>query len=85
MERQAFRDLMLAFLREANPGVAIARVADDDDLIELGYVDSLRIMELIALFEDTLGTEIVLESMNPRAFRTVGGVYDAVILGDGAC
>jgi acyl carrier protein len=84
MLRQDFRELMLAFLRDANPGVAIARVADDDDLLELGYVDSLRIMEMVALLEDTLGTNVPLESIDPRAFRTVGGVYEAVILDEGA-
>lgn len=80
MDRQAFRVTVLAFLRDVNPETSIDRVDDDDDLVELGYVDSLRVMELIVVLEETFGISIPLESIDPRAFHTVGGVYEAVIL-----
>lgn len=79
MDRQIFRDTMLAFLRDANPGVAIDRVDDNDDLVDLGYIDSLRIMELIVVLEETFGVSIPLETIDPRAFRTVGRVHEMVI------
>jgi acyl carrier protein len=79
MDREVFRDTMLAFIRDANPGVAIDGVSDDDDLVDLGYIDSLRIMELILVLEETFGISILLEAIDPRVFRTMGRVYEMVI------
>lgn len=74
MDRHTFRDTILSFLRETNPGIAIELLDDDDDLVELGCIDSLRILELIMVVEETYGLSILLESIDPRAFRTVGGI-----------
>jgi acyl carrier protein len=80
MDRQVFRGVLLAFLREANPGTYIDRLDDDDDLVELGYIDSLRAIELIEILEETFGISIPIESIDPRALHTVGGVYGMVAL-----
>jgi acyl carrier protein len=80
MDRHAFRDPILVFLSEANPGIAIDQVDDDDDLVELGYIDSLRILELVMVFEQTYELTIMLESIDPRAFRTVGGICGVMTL-----
>lgn len=74
MEPPALRAAVLAFLREANPGAAVERVDDDDDLVALGFMDSLRVMELILVLEEQLGVELELDSIDPRAFQTVSGV-----------
>ena len=79
MDRQAFRETMLAFLRDASPGMTIDRVGDSDDLVDLGYIDSLRMMELILVLEETFGISILLEEIDSRALRTIDGIYDVVV------
>jgi acyl carrier protein len=84
MDRHASRDAILVFLREVNPGSAIDLLDDDDDLVELGHLDSLRILELILVFEETYGLSILLESIDPRELRTVRGLCGVVRLHQGA-
>ncbi|WZB60726.1 hypothetical protein WJ970_23425 [Achromobacter xylosoxidans] len=46
------------------------------DLIESRIVDSLMFVEFLLFLEDHFGCEILLDSGDVGAFRTVRGIYD---------
>lgn len=79
MSRAAFRELMLGFLRDANPGTLVPDLAAETDLLELGLLDSARIMELIMRLEGELGIVVGIEDLRPEPFRSIANAYDAFV------
>ena len=51
-------------------------IDDTVDLIESRIVDSLMFVEFLLFLEDHFGCEILLDSGDVGAFRTVRGIYD---------
>jgi acyl carrier protein len=46
-------------------------LADDDQLVESGIVDSLGIMSLLSFLEEKFSIQIPSEDLNPENFATV--------------
>ena len=57
-------------------GTGDVHIDDTVDLIESRIVDSLMFVEFLLFLEDHFGCEILLDSGDVGAFRTVRGIYD---------
>ena len=57
-------------LREYLSGVAGQAVAADDDVFELGLINSLRALEIVMHVEQTYGIEVTVEDLDLSNFRT---------------
>lgn len=55
-----------------------ARLADDEDIFSLGYVNSLFAMELVLFIEKHFGTQIPNEELDVENFRTIDAMVALV-------
>lgn len=82
MEREQFYSTMREYLRKDREGdkdidpAAIAALGPDDNLWDLGYLDSFGMVRLLTFLEDLLGRELVLSNDSLRTFHTLGRIYD---------
>lgn len=49
-------------------------VGPDDDLIELGVLDSISIVHLIRYLEESFDVEVQDDDIVPESFRTLAGI-----------
>lgn len=66
-------DLVRRFLEDEIPALA-PTLADDDDLLRPGVLDSLAIVRLVATLEDELGIVIDESEIHPDHFRSVARI-----------
>lgn len=64
-----------AFVALRAPGVAIA---GDTPMFALGLLDSVALVDLVALLEDTLGIVVLDEELVPSHFATRDRIVDFV-------
>jgi acyl carrier protein len=82
MEREQFYSTMREYLRKDREGdkevdpKAIEALGPDDNLWDLGYLDSFGMVRLLTFLEDLLGHELVLSSDSLRTFHTLARIYD---------
>jgi acyl carrier protein len=78
--RERLRRSILDFLASANrnPEVDPRSIADDDNLFDLGLVDSLTLAELLVTVERLSGVELDLLTVEPETFFTLRGLLDHV-------
>jgi acyl carrier protein len=74
--RQAFNHAICEFLRTTNPELELDDISETDNLVDLGLVDSLRMVDLIVEVERLLGVEIPVDDLDPRAFHSLRALYD---------
>ncbi|MGO9958822.1 MAG: acyl carrier protein [Solirubrobacteraceae bacterium] len=55
-----------------------AELADDQDIFELGYVNSLFAMELVLFVEKRFGIAIPNEELDIANFRTIAAVAELI-------
>ena len=77
MERKQFVDAMKRYLSRENPKLDPSLLTPGASLWELGYVDSLRTVELILFVEKLIGREIGLDGSDVRTFTSIQAIYDA--------
>jgi acyl carrier protein len=69
--RATIRDFVLDRLA---PTSGRSDIADDDDLIDSGVIDSLGIFQLVAFLEETFGIAIGDEEITPENFGSVAAI-----------
>lgn len=69
--RTTIRDFVLDRLA---PTSGRSDIADDDDLIDSGVIDSLGIFQLVAFLEETFGIAIGDEEITPENFGSVSAI-----------
>ncbi len=57
-------------------GSPVSEIADNDDLLEGGYIDSLKLTEIIIFVEEKSGQQIDIEHFDLNDFRTLKRIYD---------
>ncbi|WP_019632594.1 acyl carrier protein [Actinomadura atramentaria] len=77
MTRDEFYARTRDYLADPARRLGVERIGEDDHLLALGLVDSLRMVELIAFAERVLGVEIRAEDHDPDVFYTLRSLYDA--------
>jgi len=65
-------DLLRNWILQNRP--AVARVGDDDELIESRILDSFTLLEFVFFVEEVFGREIVLDESVARNFRTLSSI-----------
>ena len=69
--RATIRDFVLDRLA---PTSGRSDIADDEDLIDSGVIDSLGIFQLVAFLEETFGIAIGDEEITPENFGSVAAI-----------
>lgn len=71
MSSSLTRDRIIDFLA---PRLGDTELADDDDIFELGYVNSLFAMQLLRFIEQEFALELGPEDLDFDNFRSVGSM-----------
>lgn len=64
------------FVLERNPALHSTHIDDTVDLIDSRIVDSLMFVEFLLFLEDHFACQILLDSGDVGAFRTIRGIHD---------
>ena len=83
MDRDEFYDRIRAFIREPRPGrdaVTDVPVDEDDNLFDLGLVNSFSMVRLLVHIEELLGVQVDVTQHEPESFFTLRGMYDSLAL-----
>lgn len=77
--RDRVRTDLLAFLRTIErPEAPVERAEDQDNLIELGLIDSLALTEIITYLEETYGIDLAARGVDREELASIGGILDLV-------
>lgn len=71
MDRDARSTIREFVLDRLAPTSGRSEIADDDDLIDSGVIDSLGIFQLVAFLEESFGISIGDEEITPENFASV--------------
>ncbi|KOP23025.1 hypothetical protein AMR41_28535 [Hapalosiphon sp. MRB220] len=84
MNRENFYKSLQEFLKERRPDAKKNHICEKDNLFDLGYIDSLNIVELILFIEEKTGKEIPIENYSPTSFHTMKQIFDTFFDNEGA-
>jgi hypothetical protein len=76
MEQQQFVDVLTQYLRTKRAGIDGTLLTPEANLWELGFVDSVSMVELILFVEGILGDDVMLDVTDVRSFGSVQAIYD---------
>lgn len=81
MERALFTEKFKAYLKASNEGseAIIDTLTSDDNLFNLGLVDSFRLPRIIRFLEEITEEEIPVENATIEAFYTLNTIYDTFL------
>ena len=79
MDKETFRHLFSGFLKTLKPDKQIDSIPDDENLWDLGLLDSLTMVDLMVFLEEQVGVQLEVERLSPDVFHTVSGIYSAVV------
>lgn len=82
MEKSQFYQLASEFLSTLNDGKKPLKIGEDENLLQAGYIDSLRMIELVLFVEKLSKKKIPLDKLDPRTFYTLGSLYETFFKGD---
>lgn len=51
---------------------------ENDELVDSGLLDSLKLMELISYIEDKYNIEIDIDDIDPESFNTVNSIVSLI-------
>ena len=51
---------------------------DEEHLVQNGVIDSVTIVEIITLLEDTYDIEVTMEYIQPKYFESVQAMYEMI-------
>ena len=74
MDRDARSTIREFVLDRLAPTSGRSEIADDDDLIDSGIIDSLGIFQLVAFLEESFGVSIGDEEITPENFASVSAI-----------
>ena len=79
MTKQEFAAAVFAYLAEQTPDLDSSLLTPDANLWDLGYVDSIRVVELVVFIENLIGREIDLSANDAKPAVSVGEMYEAYV------
>lgn len=66
----------------ARSGQSVDNVADDQNLIDSGVIDSLAMVQIIVYLEREHGADLLAVGFDPAALASVGGILKAIAAGN---
>ena len=79
VSRDQARSALLDFLATiARPGSSPHSVDDDDNLIDVGVIDSLAMLHIIMYLEQEYGVDLASRGIDPGVLVSVSGILDCV-------
>ncbi len=68
-------DDLISYLKKGNPIIAkIKDIPKDESLVELGYIDSFGIIDLVTYFEKKWKIKIENEEITPECFGSINKI-----------
>lgn len=61
-------------MTEVNPDLNLAKLDDDEPLIESGIIDSLGILKILAFMDETFGVDLSSDQIKLENFKTVSSI-----------
>lgn len=72
------KEQIRAFLKQHGASAKAVSFADQDSLLELGIIDSVAMVDLIAFLEKTFAISVSDDDMTPENFGSVQAIADYV-------
>ena len=72
------KDLENFIINELTAGLGITSLMPDEDLLEQGIIDSMRLMKLITFIEETYGISVTDEEIVPENFQRLNSIVALV-------
>lgn len=69
------KDTVLCIIKELMPTKDLANV---DDIIEGGYIDSLELVSLVAALSERFDIEIDIDDLTPENFNSIDGIASMI-------
>lgn len=77
--RDYARPALIAFLETiARPGCALEQIGDNDNLIDIGVIDSLAMLHIITHLETVHGVSLSAAGIDPGQLISIGGIISAI-------
>jgi acyl carrier protein len=73
--RATVRDFVIETMGKKHPGLVIS---DQDDLLGLGVIDSLGVIQLVGFLEDSLKLKIGDDDILPENFQSIDAIAGLV-------
>jgi acyl carrier protein len=70
MEMSSVADMIAEFVTTESKQLGIGEVAPDTELLELGILDSLSMINLLSFLESSLGVRVPEDQLLPENFAT---------------
>ena len=81
-ERDRVRSELIEFLGTiARPDSQFDKLANDDNLVDAGVIDSLAVIHIIMYLESAHGVNLAASNIDPTDILSIGGVLDAIARG----
>ena len=79
MTQAGNRERLLRFLDTIRiPASSLADIQDTDDLVQVGLIDSLAILEIVAFLEGEFGINFAKTGLDPGLLSSVASILDLV-------
>ena len=79
MSRSANREQLLTFLETIRwPDVAAASLDDGDNLVDVGLIDSLAVLQIVLFLESEFGINFASTGVDPGRLYTVSSILDLI-------
>lgn len=75
LKKKEFLDALVAQLRVLNPDLPAAPIGEDDNLFDLGYVDSLKMIELTVWIQKSCGASFNPGDYDPQHFYSLRAIH----------
>ena len=80
MEQNEVRETIVKYLQSGNPLFAkLDEIPYDDSLVELGYVDSFGIIDIVTFLEGTYNIQILNEEITKEKFGSINKMVDLIL------
>ena len=81
-ESDRVRSELIEFLETiARPGSQFDKLANDDNLVDAGVIDSLAVIHIIMYLESAHGINLAASNIDPTDILSIGGILDAIARG----
>jgi len=78
-ERERAREDLMAFLGTiVQPGIEPSSFSDDTNLIDVGAIDSLALIQIISYLEQNHGLDLQAGGIDPNDLGSVSGILGAI-------
>lgn len=77
MDKGRVTNEIKGFLKKLNPKMDTQGIGGTTNLVAEGFLDSLRMVEMVIFIEKLVGSPIPIEDYDPQTFHSIDGIFNA--------